>query len=219
MKGLVKFADIRKDESLANSFRRKRFAHFEKIAGRFSTPVRILDIGGTGEFWDMLGVNPGKYRITILNVYPENEFRNEHYEYIQGDAAELSVPEEKKFDIIFSNSVIEHICGEEKRRKMAERIRNSGAGYYIQTPNYYFPMEPHFLFPFFQFLHQSLKVFLVRNFRLGWYERCRDREEAVHLVSSVRLLKAKELRALFPDAEIYRERFFGITKSLTAYRI
>ena len=39
-----------------------------------------------------------------------------------------------------------------------------------------------------------------------------------HYLEDVRLLSAAELAALFPDARLIRERFFGWTKSLVAVR-
>jgi hypothetical protein len=34
----------------------------------------------------------------------------------------------------------------------------------------------------------------------------------------IRLLSAREMRRLFPDAELWRERVLGVTKSLVAIR-
>jgi hypothetical protein len=76
--------------------------------------------------------------------------------------------------------------------------------YFVQTPNRWFRVEAHVLSPFFQ--HLPLRA-RRRLWRFG--------------VSSapfedVRLLDAGELRSLFPDAIIVRERIGPPTKSLIA---
>lgn len=124
--------------------------------------------------------------------------------------------EDKQFDIVFSNSVIEHVGSFEDQLKMADEIRRVGEKYFVQTPNYFFPIEPHFLFPFFQFLPVKLRIFLVSHFSIGWYERIQDPERALRAVTENRLLKPAEMKQLFPECKIWREKIFGITKSLIA---
>ncbi|MBD5657673.1 MAG: methyltransferase type 11, partial [Candidatus Eremiobacteraeota bacterium] len=87
----------------------------------------------------------------------------------------------------------------------------------VQTPNYYFPIEPHFLFPGFQFLPVSTRARLLHSFDLGWSQRESDLESAREVVDSVKLLKRRELADHFPDAKIYDERYLGLTKSFIAY--
>jgi hypothetical protein len=83
----------------------------------------------------------------------------------------------------------------------------------VQTPNKYFPIEQHFLIPMFQFLPFPIRVHLIRRFNISWFERIPDRAQAETFLHSFRLLSCRELRTLFPNAEIYRERFCGLTKS------
>jgi hypothetical protein len=124
-----------------------------------------------------------------------------------------------EFDVVFSNSVIEHLGTLNEQRWMADEIRRVGKRYFVQTPNRYFPLEPHFLVPFFQFLPLRMRVQLVRRFDLGWYGMggIPDPEHAEAVVRSIRLLSAGELLRLFPDGRLYRERLFGLTKSLIVY--
>ena len=58
---------------------------------------------------------------------------------------------DKSFDAVFSNSVIEHVGTFEDQKMMANEVIRVTNFYFIQTPNLYFPIEPHFLVPFFQF--------------------------------------------------------------------
>jgi SAM-dependent methyltransferase len=114
-----------------------------------------------------------------------------------------------EFPVAFSSSVIEHISRSQQPLFAAE-IQRVANRYFVQTPNRYFPIEPHYQMPFFQFLPERAQRFLNRHFTLGWREKG-NWEEA-------NLLSARNLRQLFPDAEIHRERLFGLTKSLMAIR-
>jgi 2-polyprenyl-3-methyl-5-hydroxy-6-metoxy-1,4-benzoquinol methylase len=114
-----------------------------------------------------------------------------------------------EFPVVFSNSVIEHVP-QELQAAFAGEIRRVARRYFVQTPNRYFPIEPHYQVPFFQFLPKSAQKWLNARVSLGWRQKGHWED--------VNLLTASELKHLFPDAEIRRERFFGLTKSLMAIR-
>ena len=61
---------------------------------------------------------------------------------------------------------------------MAAEAQHVGRNYFIQTPNFYFPVEPHWVFPFFQFLPVATRVMLTRRFSLGHIGRIRDEQQA-----------------------------------------
>lgn len=102
---------------------------------------------------------------------------------------------------------------------MATEVRRIGRSYYVQTPNRNFPIEPHFVFPFFQFLPVSMRVWLIQHFNLGWCERTPDYAQALVEVTSIRLLDRRECQTLFPEANIIEERFCGAVKSFVAWSI
>ena len=141
--------DNTKPNSFVNKFRKRRFKFFKQILDNSAKPVHILDIGGTQNYWVQMGIKDSdEIVITILNTeIIETKFPN--FTYIQGDARNLKIFKDKQFDIVFSNSVIEHLDGFDDQKSMAKEIMRTGKTYFIQTPNYYFPFEPHFLFPFF----------------------------------------------------------------------
>ncbi|MEO7648000.1 MAG: methyltransferase type 11, partial [Gemmatimonadaceae bacterium] len=122
-----------------------------------------------------------------------------------------------EFDVVFSNSVIEHLGNFAAQMRMANEVRRVGKRYFIQTPNLFFPLEPHFLVPGFQFFPLGLRAWMVSSFDVGWYRRIPDLHQARAEVESVRLLSRTDLRRLFPEARIYKERFAGIVKSFVAY--
>ena len=88
----------------------------------------------------------------------------------------------------------------------------------MQTPNYWFPYEPHFRFPGFQWLPVSMRVWLMTKMRLGFFARQTSKEEARFHVESIRLLGASEVRTLFPDAKIEFEHVAGLAKSIMAIK-
>jgi hypothetical protein len=214
MRVLRSVADNRRGGTLATRLRKKRFALFEALVRGLGRPLTILDLGGTQLFWETMGVEESEdIRVVLLNL-TRTETSYANFISVVGDATDLSEFGDKQFDIVFSNSVIEHVGGYEQQCRMAREIQRVGRSYFVQTPNRYFPIEPHFLFPFFQFLPLWLKVYLVRHLDLGWYgRRIKNRDEAMRTVTSIRLLTSGELRAMFPEAAIVRERFLGLTKS------
>jgi SAM-dependent methyltransferase len=114
-----------------------------------------------------------------------------------------------EFGVAFSSSTIEHVP-KELQETFASEIRRVGRRYFVQTPNRYFPIEPHYQFPLFQFLPHRVQRALNRHFTLGW--------QAKGSWEEITLLSSRQLKRLFPDAEIHRERVLGLTKSLMAVR-
>ena len=182
-------------------------------------PLRILDIGGTQQYWLNMGmVLTPQTEIVLLNLYI-NEVSVPGFSSIVGDACNLSGINDQSFDIVFSNSVIEHLYTKEQQEKMANEVARVGKSYFIQTPNKYFPIEPHWLFPLFQFLPFTVQVFLTQHFTLGNIKKTNSKEAAINLVKEVKLLSIKEFASFFKDAKIYKEKILGVTKSFTAYKI
>jgi hypothetical protein len=214
---LAQAADFRNADSLSRRLRHKRSAFFEKLIAPLVKPLRVLDVGGTEEFWQALGYGDrDDLWVTLLNVTACST-SSPQFNSIAGDARDLSQFKRREFDVVFSNSVIEHVGDFVDQKRMADEVQRVGRRYFVQTPNRYFPIEPHFLFPFFQFLPEALQVYLLGRYRLGTYDIVTDRDYARELVREIRLLSLGEFRSLFPVASIYRERLLGLTKSFVAY--
>lgn len=215
---LKRLADNRKGQTLATSMRRRRFAFFLSLLDRIDRPVKLLDVGGTQGFWELMGDKMlGDVQVTLLNLRTQ-EVSGSGFESVAGDARDLSRYGDGAYDVVFSNSVIEHLGPSfADQRLMANEIRRVGRRYFVQTPNRYFPIEPHFLTPGFQFLPVSVRVWALTHFDVGWYQRIPDQAEARREVESISLLTEAQMRSLFPGAEIYKESVFGVTKSFVAY--
>src|SRR5690606_4827652 len=116
------------------------------------------------------------------------------------------------------NSVIEHLYTQENQVRMADEVQRVGKNYYIQTPNKYFFIEPHYLLPFFQFLPKKAKVFVLSKTKLSRGTKI-STEEAKDQAEQIILVSKKNMKTLFPGSEIYNEKILGMTKSITAYLI
>lgn len=215
MRGLVRHADSESDSSLGNRLRRKRFEYFHRLLDTVPRPVHILDVGGTQNFWKQMGMlDEDGIEFTLINLEAEEPI-SPRFQCFAGDARDLSRFSDKQFDIVFSNSVIEHVGDLQDQFQMANECMRVGKRYYIQTPNRYFPIEPHFLFPFFQFFPLRMKVWLLMHFKLGWFEKMSDRQQAERAAKSARLMTKRELMRAFPGAKLFVEKFKGWPKSFT----
>lgn len=176
-------------------------------------PIRVLDVGGTTVFWERLGYagDPG-IEVVLLNLM-EQPSDHANITSTVGDAADLSAFDDDSFDIVVSNSVLEHLPTPALQARMVSEVRRVGTRVYLQTPNRYFPLEPHFLFPFFGILPIGVRAFLLQHFDLGWHKRVPDRAKALEDVRSIRLLTGSEMRRLFPAARFEDERVLFFTKS------
>ena len=102
---------------------------------------------------------------------------------------------------------------------MAKEIRRVGRGYWVQAPCREFPIEPHFLFPFFQYFPDAMKRYVAARWPYSWYRRggasaAKLFEEA----TSIWLPRICDMKALFPDARAHIERFLGFPKSVSMFR-
>jgi SAM-dependent methyltransferase len=209
------FADNRNPDSIASRLRQKRFAFFSSFVEQLPDGFTILDVGGTEAYWTtMMQHLSHNFKVTILNLQMHSSSRN--FTYVQGDARELKFAN-KSFDVVFSNSVIEHVGSNVDQVCMANEVVRVGKHYFVQTPNRYFPIEPHFVFPFFQFLPVRARIWLVMHFNLGWIKKQPQQEQAERVVNEIRLLGRSDVQRLFPAAKIYDEKILGLTKSFVAY--
>jgi SAM-dependent methyltransferase len=177
---------------------------------RAGSGISILDVGGTPEFWSESGLDDA---ITVLNLAPEPEGMPERMAYVQGSATELPF-EDGSFDVVFSNSMIEHLGEWANQERFAREALRVGRGLWIQTPARWFPIEPHLLTPVVHYLPKGTQRHLLRNFTVwGWVTRP-DQDEVDRLLDELALLTAAQMQALFPGCTLERERFLGLTKSL-----
>ena len=184
-----------------------------------SSETRILDVGGAPGYWRML---PRQPRVTILNMPRTKAELLEAEGWVAGDGRRLPFAD-RAFDIVFSNSVIEHVGDAASQEAFAREVARVGRAYWVQTPNRWFPVEQHLLTPLIHWLPRSWQRAIVPRCTV-WDALLRlspDRRQFYlqHYLADIRLLGAPELHRLFPEARIIRERFFGLTKSLVAAKL
>ncbi|MFI4933864.1 MAG: class I SAM-dependent methyltransferase [Caulobacterales bacterium] len=210
--------------SLANRFRRARSRKVMALIERIFAEkggVRIIDLGGEPEYWalfDTAALEAAKAEILIVNPTPQASpgplFRTE-----VGDACDLHQYADGNFDLAHSNSVIEHVGDWDRVEAFAGEVRRLAPSYYVQTPYFGFPIEPHFTSVGFHWRsEQSRARQLMRRTHGFMAAPAQDMGEAMRMVQSARLLGKAQFRHLFPDARHLDERVLGLTKSLIAIR-
>lgn len=181
----------------------------------------LLDVGGYPATWQ--GHPQKTAKIVCLNLgkpaFDSEKFPEHCIETVAGDGCELPF-EDHSFDIVFSNSVIEHVGDWDAQRKFAIELSRVGKRLWIQTPAFACPLEPHFLAPFVHWLPVCLRRHVVRWMTpWGWMTRP-DLEKVDKTIAHTQLLKRRQLETLFPDCNILTERLLMIfPKSYVVYRM
>jgi SAM-dependent methyltransferase len=216
---VLSVADNGNPASLASRMRAARNRHFRDLIDALPRPLSILDVGGTPAVWERIGfAGRQDVEITLINLEPQPMQWN-NITAVAGDARDMSRFATHQFDVVYSNSVIEHVGDRLSVERMAAEVQRVGKHYFLQTPNRYFPIEPHFVFPFFQFLPRFIRIELLRRFELGWMQRQNNPEHAARDVDSINLLSKPEVRDLFPGAKIELENVLGLAKSIMAHNL
>ncbi len=179
--------------------------------------MRVVDLGGTVGFWENLDIRPAE--LVLLNPIapPAAGDAPAGVTVLQGDACDP--PQEllrQHFDLVYSNSTIEHVGGHARRHQFANVVRALADSAWIQTPYRYFPIEPHFAFPLLQHLPARARVSILRHWPLVPPGFPQDRKIITQEVLDIELLSVTELQHYFPEASIEHERFAGLVKSLIA---
>jgi 2-polyprenyl-3-methyl-5-hydroxy-6-metoxy-1,4-benzoquinol methylase len=200
------------------AFRPRRIRALKAMLPQIELPqTTILDLGGTARWW--ADVHPATARITIVNIDRrlEHEVRAAGFEFVCADACRLPFAD-AQFDLVVSNSVIEHVGDAARQAQFAAEMRRCARAVYMQTPNRWFPVEPHLITVGLHWLPAAWQRRLIRRGSVwGWVARP-SQLQIDEFIGTTRLLDGREVRQLFPDCEIGREGFLGLTKSFIAAR-
>jgi hypothetical protein len=177
--------------------------------------MRVLDLGGGPPFWRGFAVQPA--HVTILNLL-KLDAPEPWIETMVGDAcAPPPAISDERYDLVVSNSVIEHVGGHVQRQRFADVVQSAAERYWVQTPYRYFPVEPHWLCPGMQFLPLRARAALTRHWPLS-PARANNMADAIENAASVELVSLTEMRFYFPSSQLWYERIGGLVKSVTAIR-
>lgn len=197
--------------SMSSRLRRRRFSALCKAFPGLAD-MSVIDLGGRPSMWEHLSVQPRQ--VVCVNI-ESHESVGDKITTVQADVCDIDLVRTLgTFDLAYSNSTIEHVGGHARRMEFARAIRAFAPRYWVQTPNRYFPIEPHAVFPGFQFLPTRVKMAVARHWPLS---PLGSHGDLVEEILNIELLAATDLRFYFPEAKIWRERFLGVAKSLTVY--
>ena len=182
---------------LAAQARARRHERFRALTGA-DERTRILDVG-CGAL-GLRALEPG-LDITGTDLADRPGYPGP---FVQADATDRLPFDDGAFDLAYSSSVIEHVPPH-RRVPFAREVRRVARGWWVQTPAWSFPVEPHALLPFAHWLPVSVRR---PYWRLGVAGAWED----------IALLRHDELAELFPDGDVVAERVGPFVKSWVAIR-
>jgi hypothetical protein len=208
--------------SLEYRLRQKRYQGVKDLIDQILVRhgrCRIIDLGGAELYWDIASGHIDDPRITVdlinLTKLPTTKA---NFKSLAGDACDLGNLNDMTYDLVHSNSLIEHVGMWNNMVKMAANVRRLAPAYFVQSPYFWFPIEPHFRFPIWHWLPESWRYRLIMRRDIGYMKKAPSVSDAMSSVQSAILLDRKQYVTLFPDAQIRGEKFCGFTKSLIAVR-
>jgi SAM-dependent methyltransferase len=180
---------------VAGRARARRHERFRALTGA-GAGTRILDLGcGT---LGLRALEPG-LDITGVDIVDRPGYPGP---FVRADATVRLPFADGEFDLVYSSSVVEHVRPQDRRPFAAEILR-VGRAWWVQTPAYSFPVEPHALLPFAHWLPPRVRRPYWRLGVAGGWE-------------DVALLRRGELAALFPGGDVVAERLGPVAKSWIA---
>jgi SAM-dependent methyltransferase len=168
---------------LAARARRRRHARFFALA-RLAPGARVLDVG-CGSI-GLRALEP-ELDITGVDLLERPEYPGP---FVRADAADELPFRDDEFDLVYCSSVVEHVSPT-RRARFADELRRVGRGWFVQTPAFSFPIEPHALLPFAHWLPVALRKPYWRLGAAGGWEE-------------ISLLRRAELERLFGPAQAER---------------
>ncbi len=196
-------------------FRGKRLKQFNTLLTPRPEDL-MLDVGGYPWVWEGKGF-PGRIILSNLTFPAEIASAFPKDPMVVADGMRLPF-EDRSVDIVFSNSVIEHLHSFENQKRFAAELSRVGRRLWIQTPARWFWVEPHLMTPFVHFLPKSIQRHLLRYLSVWGLVKKPSQAEVDAFLAEVRLLSYAEMCQLYPDCKIVRERVLGFTKSFIAVR-
>ena len=186
--------------NVSTFFRRRRMTMFLEIM-KVEPGTRVLDLGGAPAIWEH--VSP-PLEITLLNLpgsVSSGEFKmlqapglkHHTFHVIEGDACNVEQFADRSFDLVFSNSVIEHVGPSAKQAEFAREVVRLGQSYWVQTPSKWFPIEAHSGLPFYWFYPEWMRAGIIRRWRKGlpaWW---------ADYISTTRVLSRRRMARIVPQ--------------------
>jgi hypothetical protein len=185
---------------------------------------RIADLGGSWAYWQRVGIpflDTHDIEVVCIN-FTQSELKvagqSPRLTAQVGDARDLAHFADNSFDLVHSNSVVEHVGTFADMYRFAREVRRLAPAYYVQTPYFWFPIDPHFpRMPLYHWMPMSLRLKIYRRIRVGWSPPIRDIPLAMGALEGTIMLDRQQFRTLFPDGA-HSFEWFGLPKSMIATR-
>ncbi len=215
MRYLLKYLRIKTFYRLMRPFskwsRTRRMRSYVALM-RIREGMSVLDLGGQPTIWESV---PLQLNLTILNkpgVEVEGTASCHKIRYVEGDACNVVGFDDRSFDNVFSNSVIEHVGDHYKQAHFAREVRRLGKSYWVQTPAKWFPIEAHCGMPLWWFYPAKVRQYFIERWR-------KELPSWTQMVEETTVLSRDDLRLFFPEATIVTEAVLGIPKAYIAYHL
>ena len=179
--------------------------------------MHVVDLGGRLGTWHRATVRPA--RVTVVNLEQPPAVVPDWAHVEQADACDLPPRLAKgRYDLVFSNSVLEHVGGHERRhalRRAPPAHWPTGTG--CRRPTATSPSSHTGSRPACSSCRYDCAP---RSPAAGrWaHKPTRSHDAAIHQVLWTELLDRSQMRHYFPDSTMLVERAFGLPKSLIAVR-
>ncbi len=197
----------------ARYFRPRRAQRLRAILPEIDrSSLKILDAGGSAKWWTE--TFPGQHDVTVVNIDSRDASQSVAggIGFVTADGRHLPFIDQA-FDLVFSNSVVEHVGGKVEQERFISELKRCGKKVYVQTPNRSFPVEPHLIAPVLHWLPIEFQRHLIRWCSVwGWVVRPTS-SEVDSFLRDTHLLSRRDIDALIPGARHFDERFLGLVKS------
>ena len=213
-------------QTLRRFTRAQRLKLFNDFMKSVSGPVRLIDLGGTVKFWENWGLaKQPLLDVTVVNSHELDKCHQDdpitlpNIHRLRADVLTLTAEDFAQYDVIFSNSLIEHLPGRQLQRQLAQAIIDSKRPYFMQTPNKRSPVDPHFprpYVPFFAAYPRAVQARLLSWSALGSGSAAPSYQAALERLSNYYPLTKRDIRNLFPQARVVMERPMGVPMSIVA---
>ncbi len=177
---------------------------------------RILDIGVTPDqclpesnFFEQCYPYPDQIVASSIENAANIEQSYPGVQFVQTGKQGLPF-KDKAFDIVFCAAVLEHVGTREEQRAFITEIIRVSRGFFLTTPNRYYPIEFHTFLPLLHWLPQPWHQLLLRYAGLDFWAK----------TENLNLLSKKDIHSLFPASIPYTiatHKLWGLPSNLLVY--
>jgi SAM-dependent methyltransferase len=203
---------------ISTFFRERRMRRLVQLV-KIRPGMRVLDLGGTPTVWEHVAE---PLEITLVSLpcgitdgmavsLQSPRLVHHKFHIVVGDVCNVTQFDDRAFDLVFSNNMIEHVGPLSKQAEFAHEVLRLGKSYWVQTPSKWFPVEVHSGVPFYWLYPEWMRAALMRSWRkrlAAWW---------VDDMEATRVLSRQQMTELFPKGRTRADYFFGFPKSYVSY--